>query len=149
MFLAPIPANTQRATHSKYVDPAMYDGLFYVMSGNWRNDWRSLVISYNDGPIEPKANDPDAPTIPGFYPSSGKRFDFEYVEVIRKKVTFQTRTIDGVSYAFSGRSGQEIVQGFDPRTLVPFIKRIIDYNKAGENRKKRETEVWPCRHCIA
>ena len=90
------------------------------------------MISYNDGPIEPKANDPDAPTIPGFYPSPGKRFDFEHVEVIRKKVTFKTRTIDGVSYTFSGRSGKEIVQGFDPRTLVPFIKGSLITIKQGK-----------------
>ena len=52
------------AVKSKYVDPAVYDGLFVVVSGDWRFDRRELVISYVDSEIEQKPNDPGAATKP-------------------------------------------------------------------------------------
>ena len=39
-------------------------------------------------------------------------------------------------------------QSFDPRTLVPFIKGSLITIGRGENRKKRESEVCQCSHCI-
>ena len=141
LVLAPFKVVSQSPTHtSKYVDPAVYDGLFYVVSGDWRNDLRALVISYSDNPIGPKANDPDAPTIPGFYPSPGKRFDFANVAVVRKKVTFKTKTIGGVSYVFSGETGEEVVKGFDPSVLVPFIKGSLVTLKSGKIVKREKVK---------
>ena len=139
--LAPMSAAAQKLTPtSKYVEPAVYDGLFYVVSGDWRNDLRALVITNDDKSIEPKATDPDAPTVPGFYPAPGKRFSFEHVEVIRKKVSFKTQTIDGVSYHFSGTSGREVVQGFDPKALVPFIRGSLVTLKNGKIVKRESVK---------
>ena len=126
------------AVKSKYVDPAVYDGLFVVVSGDWRFDRRELVISYVDSEIEQKPNDPGAATKPGFYPAPGKRFDFEQIEVVRKKVSFTTRTVDGVKYLFSGTSGMGPVKGMDPSTLVPFIKGTLTTLENGKI-VKRET----------
>lgn len=120
-LVVPLTAGSQTPKRSRYVDPAVYDGLFYIVSGDWQNDLRALVISYSDDPIGPKANDPEAPTTPGFYPSPGKRFDFVKIEVVRRKISFKTQSIDGVSYIFCGETGKEVVKGFDPSILVPYI----------------------------
>jgi hypothetical protein len=122
VLLTLVAASQRPSPSSKYVNPAVYDGLFYVVSGDWRSNTRALVLSYSDNPIEPKANDPDAPTIPGFYPSREKRFDFERVEVVRNKVYFKTRGVEGISYVFSGTSGKAGIRNFDPTILVPFIR---------------------------
>ena len=141
LFLAPIGTASQTpAGKSKYVDPAVYDGLFYVVSGDWRTNLRALVISYSDHSIEQKANDPDAPTIPGFYPSPDKRFDFEHIVVVRKKVSFTTRTVDGLKYVFSGRSGMGPVEGLDSKTLVPFIEGSLVTLKNGKVIKRERVK---------
>ena len=133
------PASQGPSRSSKYVKPAVYDGLYYVVSGDWRRT-RALVLSYSDNPIEPKANDPDAPMIPGFYPSPDKRFAFERVEVVRKKVYFKTRSVDGVSYVFSGLSGQAVVRNFDPTILVPFIGGSLVTLKNGKVIKREQVK---------
>jgi len=128
----PFTAGGQRAAYkSKYIDPAVYDGLFYNLSADWTTNF-ALVISYDDNPIDQKSNDSGAPTTPGLYPTHGKRFDFERIEVVRKKVTFKTRTVDGISYSFSGESGQGPVRGMDPSILVPFIRGTLVTLKNGK-----------------
>lgn len=132
----PFTAAGQRATYkSKYVDPAVYDGLFYNLSDDWTTNF-ALVISYDDNPIDQKPNNPGAPRVPGLYPSHGKRFDFERLEVIRNKVTFKTRTVDGVGYSFSGESGQGPVRGMDASILVPFIRGTLVTLKNGKVMKR-------------
>ena len=141
IVLLTLVAASQRPSHSsKYVNPAVYDGLFYVVSGDWRSNTRALVLSYSDNPIEPKANDPEAPTMPGFYPTPERRFDFERVEVVRKKVYFKTRSVDGVSYVFYGISGQTVVRNFDPTIRVPFIRGTLVTLKNGKTMKSEHVK---------
>jgi hypothetical protein len=133
LFAASLPAQRSPEFSSKYVKPAAYDGLFHVQRrGGWividaedGFDPRALVLSYNNKPIEPKPNDPDAPTVPGFYLSYTVRLDFESVEVIRKAVYFKTRTVAGVNYQFNGLMGTEIIPNFEPSTRILFIKGVL------------------------
>jgi len=143
---ASVIANQEPRFSSKYENPATYGGLFYVVrsSGGYvidsadQYDERALVISYDDEPIEPKPNDPDAPTLPGFYLSYKVRFEFERVEVIGNKVYFKTRSIGGVTYEFKGISGEEVIPNFNPSIRVPFIKGILIRLKNGEVMSKEE-----------
>jgi len=137
------PATTGNPKHqqrfsSKYEKPAMYGGLFYVVGSSDNVEERSVVISYDDKPIEAKANDPDAPTIPGFYLSNKQRYDFERIEVIESSVYFKTHIIEGVSFEFSGTLGEEIVPTFDPSIAVPFIKGALTTVRNGKVVKKEE-----------
>lgn len=132
LFAASISAQRSPEFSSRYVKPAAYDGLFYVQRHGWividaedGYDPRALVLSYNNKPIEPKPNDPDAPTVPGFYLSLMVRLVFESVEVIRQTVYFKTRTFNGVM-------GMEIVPNFDPSTRIPYIKGILTKLKNGK-----------------
>jgi len=129
----------KRRFSSKYVKPSV-GGLFYAADGLDKYDLRALVISYDDQPIEPKANDPDAPTIPGFYPSDNERYDFEHIEVIRKRVYFRTRSVRGISYEFSGTSGKEFIVDFDPSVPVPFIKGTLTKLKNGRAVKRERVK---------
>lgn len=143
---ASVFASQEPRFSSKYENPAIYGGLFYVVrsSGGYvidsadGYDERALVISYNDEPIERKPNDPDAPTLPGFYLTYKVRFDFERVEVIGKKVYFKTRGIGGVSYEFKGISGEEVIPNFNPSIRVPFIKGILTRLRDGKVMSKEE-----------
>jgi hypothetical protein len=101
-------------------------------------DERALVLSRDGKAIAPKAGDPDAPTIPGFYLSRNVRLNFERVEVIGRKVYFRTRTVSGVIYEFSGDSGEEIIGASDPATPVPFIKGILTKSRDGKLESEEE-----------
>jgi hypothetical protein len=126
LFVASVAAQRQPRFLSKYVRPATYAGLFYLQRGNEVPvDPAALVLSYNDKPIDHKPNDPDAPTIPGFYSSYTKRFDFEKVEVIGKRVYFKTRAVEGVRYEFSGLMGTYIDPNFNRSIRIPFIKGTL------------------------
>lgn len=127
---------------SKYKNPTVYDGLYYVVSSNLSNEFEegALVLSYNDKPIGPKANDPDSPTIHGFYLSYKERFDFERVEVSDRKFNFKTRRASGVSYAFVGISGREIDPNFDSSTPIPFIKGRLTKCRNGKVVKKEKVK---------
>src|SRR5262249_37241951 len=137
--IAPVTAHQQSKSSTKYVKPSIYDGLFYIVSDS-AMPGRALVLSYEDQPIGPKANDPDAPTQPGFYPSPDKRYEFARVTVIRKKVYFKTRVIDGVNYLFSGVSGQAPIPGFDPSIPVPFIRGALVTLKNGKRVKSERVK---------
>jgi hypothetical protein len=133
-LLPPPPALAAQGPRyaSKYVNPAVYDGLFYIAGGPDKDGIRALVLSYDDRPIEPKANDPSAPTVPGFYPSYGERHDFERVEVIGKRVYFKTRRVGGVSYEFSGVAGEAVIPNFDPSIPVPYIRGTLTKLRNGK-----------------
>ena len=131
-FAAPLTAQRQPRFSRKYVRPVAYDGLFYVQRGDGiiidaeaGYDPRALVLSYNNKPVDHKPIDPDAPTCPGLYLSYSARFDFEWVEVIGKKVHFKTRTIAGVYYRFSGVMRTERITNFDPSAQAPLIKGVL------------------------
>jgi hypothetical protein len=115
---------------SKYKNPQA-EGLFYVQSLN-NTDERGLILSSDDKPISPKPNDPDAPTVPGFYLSDTKRIAFLKVEVIGRKVYFKTRSARGVIYEFRGTAGKEILPNFDSTTPVQFIKGTLRKYKRGK-----------------
>jgi len=125
-FASALAAQRQSRFSSKYIRPATYGGLFYLQHGNEVPiDPGALVLSYDDKPIDHKPNDPDAPTIPGFYSSYTKRFDFERVEVIGKRVYFKTRAVEGVRYEFSGLMGTYIEPNFSRSIRIPFIKGTL------------------------
>ena len=66
LLLSPAAIGQQKRFSSKYVKPQS-EGLFYT-KGPGKYDLDALVLSSDNKPIEQKANDPDAPTIPGYYP---------------------------------------------------------------------------------
>ena len=115
---------------SRYKNPQA-EGLYFVETSN-ADDHRVLVLSSNNKPIPPKANEPEAPTVPGYYLSYKKRLAFEKVEVISRKVYFKTRSVGGISYEFRGRAGKEIDPNFDPSVPIPFIKGILTKLKKGK-----------------
>lgn len=124
----------------RYESTAINGGLFnvvrssdgYLIDSTDRYDARVLVLPYNDNSIKPKADGSKAPTHPGFYLSNNVRMDFASVEAIGKRVNFTTRRDSGVSYEFSGTSGEEIIPHFSPPTSVPFIKGILKKLRDGE-----------------
>ena len=116
---------------SKYRNPAFYGGLFYATSTPGTYDNRALVLSFDDKPIEPKPNDPDAPTFPGFYTSYKDRYPFVTIEVNGKKVYFKTQAIDGISYRFVGVAGKHRLNQNDPSALVPEISGTLTKLKDG------------------
>lgn len=130
LMLSFVAVGQQLRFSSKYKNPQA-EGLYYVASSD-NSDKRELVLSSDDKPMPQKTNEPDAPTIPGFYLLRSKRLSFEKVEVIGKKVYFKTRAVRGVSYEFRGTAGEEIVPKFDDTTPVPFIKGKLTKLKKGK-----------------
>jgi hypothetical protein len=130
---------------SKYRHPSFYGGLFYVRStpGTYHN--RALVLSFDDKPIEPKPNDPYAPTVPGFYTSYKDRYSFLLIEVIRKKVYFRTQTVNGISYMFVGVAGMHRMNKTDPSPHVPHISGTLTKLKDG---RIVETERIKFNHAV-
>lgn len=96
----------------------MYYGDNLFENGN-----ASLVISFENKPIPPKANEPDSPTIPGFYPKGNERFPFLEIKVIRNQVYFKTDSISGVRFEFKGVTGKEFDSELN--TYVPFIVGVV------------------------
>lgn len=131
-LIGPVITNQTQRPSSKYESPAVYDGLYEVVSDTGKFYGGSLVLSYNDKPIPPKENDPGAPTKPGFYPSYKEQYGFQKVEVIGEKVYFKTRSVRGISYEFVGNTGGEIIPDFDPSTPIPFIEGTITTLKNGK-----------------
>jgi hypothetical protein len=131
-LIAPVIAQQAQRPSSRYERPAVSDGLYYVAGDTDKCHECALVLSYNDRPIPSKANDPGAPTRPGFYLSEKDRYDFQRIEVIGEKVYFKTRSVRGISYEFVGNSGEEIIPDFDPSTPVPFIAGEITTLKNGK-----------------
>ncbi len=106
-----VAVGQQSSFSSKYKNPQA-EGLFFVESSD-ANDSRALVLSSNNKPIPPKANEPDAPTVPGYYLSYTKRVAFEKVEVIGRKVFFRTRSVGDIIYEFRGTAGKDIDSEFN------------------------------------
>lgn len=71
-------------------------GLYYL------DPRTALVISPDGRPIEPKANDPEAPTLPGFDVGS-RHFKFVASQFSERGFSFRTERIDGTEYSFVGR----------------------------------------------
>lgn len=153
LFLIPFVfvATSQEPTYSrKYMNPAFYGGLFYVEDVGNKSEVRALVISYDDKPIEPKPNEPAAPTIPGFYLFNGERYvryDFEAIEVIEKEVHFKTRSTAGESFEFAGTSGLRSIKDFNPSIKVPFIDGLLTRFKDGKIVKREQVRF--CHAVIA
>ena len=131
---------------SKYENPAVPDGLFYVVRGSGEYlvdaadgyDERALVISYEDEPVERNSSVPDAPTLLGFYLSHTVRLNFERVEVIGKKVYFKAIGTERVSYEFSGITGEESIPDIDDSKPVPFIEGVLTRSRDGKTEREEE-----------
>ena len=120
-----------------YRSPAVYDGLYYC--GTDEYDPRALVLSWDGSPVTPKANEPDAPTKPGFYLSYEEPYEFDVIKVVRRSVYFRTRARGGVSYIFVGTAGWRINDMVEPSD-VPFIKGTLTQCKNGRALKKEKVE---------
>lgn len=114
---SPVPVRTPDRTKYDRVKGSFF-GLYYVSSKDGSDD-RGLVISADGKEIPEKANDPEAATIPGFYLSRDKRFDFEEIEIVGKNIYFKTRESDGIYFEFRGVFGEEIEPNIEQ--LVPFL----------------------------
>lgn len=125
---------------SKYGNPAIVDGLYsverrsgiYIIDPEDQYDGRALVLSLGGKPAKHQANNPDASTPPGFYLSSEVRLDFERVEVTGNRLYFKTSSVGGVSYEFSGISGEGIIPDSHSSMRVNFIKGILKRLSYGE-----------------
>jgi hypothetical protein len=80
-----------------------------------------LVISQDGKAIPPKANDPDAPTLPGLH-VNGRHFEFAWSRLTLQGFAFRTVTVDGYEYAFEGKFGREQV---DVIPDVPYIAGVL------------------------
>jgi|SRR5580704_492926 hypothetical protein len=108
-------------------------GLYY---GSWDNQGSDLafVISTNDQPIPPKANDPDAPTKPGFYKGE-QRFNFASSQFTPQSFSFRTVGIDGRTFSFRGRFGCEAV---DVIPEVPYLEGELTEMRNGHVVRKKK-----------
>jgi hypothetical protein len=97
------------------------EGLYYLDGGLDRGDDIVLVITLDHRPIPPKANDPSAPTLPGLH-VMGERFRLRSFNLSRRRVTFHTVNVGGVSYSFSGLVGRKDV---DIIKDVPFLRGTL------------------------
>ena len=107
-------------------------GLYY---GSWDNKGSDLafVISSDGKPIPPKSNDPDAPTLPGFYVGE-KRYEFDSSRVSAKEMSFQTKQVDGTVFSFQGRFGCEPV---DVIPEVPYFAGELKEMRNGRLIRKK------------
>ena len=108
-------------------------GLYY---GSWDNKGSDLafVISSNGQAIPPKANDPDAPTHPGFY-AGEKHFEFAGTKFSSRELSFRTKTVDGTVFSFHGRVGCESV---DVIPEVPYLEGELKEIKNGRLVRKKK-----------
>lgn len=113
-ILTPVALESQQA--EKHCSDYLY-GLYY---GSWDNqgDEFAFVISPDGHPIPQKANDPEAPTKPGFYVGE-KHFEFAWSKFSPKGFSFRTKSINGQTFSFQGRFGCEQV---DVIPEVPYLK---------------------------
>jgi hypothetical protein len=139
-LIAPVIAGQPQRLSSRYEKPpADSEGLYRTDGAAERSAFydSALVLSYNDKPIPRDENNPDL-TIPGFYLTSEKRFDFQKVEVIGKKAYFKTRNVGGVSYEFVGEFGKTPLPDYGPDMSIPSIAGTITTlkNDAPVNKEK-------------
>jgi hypothetical protein len=124
------PAEAAQRPH-RWLDT---EGLYYLDGGHNSVDETSLVITRDGEAIPPKANDPDAPTLPGFY-VSGTRYRFTSHRVSMRSVVFRTVSVGGVSYRFTGSVGREDVESIKN---VPYVIGTLTTTKHGKTvRQKR------------
>ncbi len=92
-------------------------GLYY---GSWDNQGSDLafVISPDGKPIAPKANDPEAPTQPGFYVGE-QHFEFASSRFSPQGFSFRTNSANGAVFSFHGRFGCEQVEDLGE---VPYLE---------------------------
>jgi len=78
--------------------PDFLYGLYYA---DWDREENalSLVISADDRPIPPKANDPGAPTQPGFY-LHDQHLRFQLSRLSMGHFSFRTQKLSGKSFSF-------------------------------------------------
>ena len=131
----------QKPERSKY--ETKNEGVFglYYFSDVDTPDERKLIISDDDKPIPPKANDPDESTNPGLQLSHEERFDFEEIEVIGDQVYFKTREVDGIYYEFRGIIGESIEPNFSEDILIPDIKGTLKTIKGNSVIKTEDVEL--------
>jgi len=115
-----IPSVQAREEWSKY-------GLYYL------DPQTALVISRDGRPIEPKANDPGAPTLPGFHVGS-RYFRFAASHFTDRTFSFRTERINGTEYSFIGSFGHEDV---DEIPDVPFLAGTLIERHSGQRVSKK------------
>jgi len=116
------------------------EGLYYFDKGVTANVEIALVITRDGRPIPPKANDREAPTLPGLH-VSGERFKLRSFSVSSKRVSFRTLHVRGVSYSFEGDVGREDVDVIED---VPFLTGTLVKRARG-----RVVERWKGRFAHA
>ena len=102
-------------------------GLYYSVANIRENPKIALVLSPDGRPIPPKQNDPDAPTLPGFYVGV-QRFPFSWSHVSTNGGTFRTVRLDGTEYSFRGVFGREQV---DILSGVPYLEGTLTEKQNG------------------
>ena len=106
--------------------PRDFYGLYYA---EWKQpvDQAALVISSDGKPIPQKANDPDAPTLPGFYVDD-VRYPLTSSETTSQTFHFQTASVNRHQYSFQGRFGRDNVEGIND---VPYLQGVLTEMKDG------------------
>jgi hypothetical protein len=133
-FVLTIPVPTALISHQTEKNCSSFrSGLYY---GGWDkegNDF-AFVISPDGRPIPPKANDPDAPTKPGFYEGE-QRFDFSTSRVSPRGFSFRTVAINGKAFSFKGQFGCEAV---DVIPEVPYLEGELTEMRNGRVVRKKK-----------
>ena len=102
-------------------------GLYYAAWDSPESNSVALVISPDGRPIAPKANDPDAPTQPGFH--AGKsHFHFKSSHLSSQGFSFRTVSLDRTEFSFRGRFGREQV---DSISGVPYLLGVLTETRNG------------------
>jgi hypothetical protein len=135
MLLAPTSFSAQRVTDRHCTD-YLY-GLYY---GGW-DDPRpgviienlAFVISPDGKPIPPKADDSEAPTLPGFYVRE-KRYEFAHSKFSARGFSFRTKEIEGTVFSFEGRFGCE---PFDEEVDSPYLQGELKETRKGHVIRKK------------
>jgi lysophospholipase L1-like esterase len=123
------PVSVARQTEQEQLSE-LY-GLYYPDPdfGGQGSGESGLVISRNGKAIPPKANDPDAPTLPGLH-VNGRYCEFAWSRLTLQCFAFHTVAVDGHEYSFEGKFGREHV---DVIPDVPYLAGVLT--------EKRNTRV--------
>jgi hypothetical protein len=114
--------------------PEQYDGLYYLEvseAAQWPD--ASLVISHDGNAVPPKSNDPDAPTVPGFYTPWGpdeRRYVLHGVVIQGTHVAFDTEPNDGKRFTFHGTVSEE--SDDELRLTYPVLTGELELFKNGK-----------------
>jgi hypothetical protein len=102
-------------------------GLYYAEGDSEGTDLTALVISSNEKPIPPKANDPEAPTEPGLHIGE-RRFPFAWSRFSPQGFSFWTVRVGDTEYSFHGRFGREQVESISG---VPYLVGVLAEMRKG------------------